>query len=377
MIGQKKNYKIAFTGWNPFQFIHIKKLASVLEGSVFIIEKRNKHFGEFTEDILHNTDVPVLVWEEKDMYKLDGIFDIIVAQSLFKHIPLFHKTKIVFLQYGCAKETHNYGTWRALSSLMLTYGSYTQEKISLLCPAVAVGNPRYDVWSEKGFHSLAEDKYKPLLDSNKKTILYMPTWGELSSVDIFLESIIALSNEYNILMKLHHNTDILEKNRVSKNDTRSIHYFGATDDALELLSISDMVLTDYSGAIFDAIYCEKPLLLLDLPSETLENIDKIDQFSLEINERDELGYRIENPKEIIEAVKYVEKNSKDIIEKQNRMKEKLFLSGTNSTIRAKEALHGFMEGLHTPTQMQTYLHETMIEFYITKRKLAILEKKKK
>jgi len=377
MIERKKNYKIAFTGWNPFQFIHIRKLALALEGSVFIVEKRNKHIAEFTDEILHNTEVPILVWEEKDMYKLDGIFDIIVAQSLFKHIPLFQKTKIVFLQYGCAKETHNYGTWRALSHLMLTYGSYTEEKISLLCPAVAVGNPRYDVWHEKNFHTSAEKRYKHLLDANKKTILYMPTWGDLSSVDLFLESIMALSSKYNILMKLHHNTDILEKNRVSKSDTSSIHYFGATDDALELLSLSDMVLTDYSGAIFDAIYCEKPLLLLDLPSEKLENIDKIDQFSLEINERDKLGHRVDNPKDLIEGIAYVEKNLKETVENQNKMKEKLFLKGVDSTTRAKEALYTFIEGGYQPTQMQTYLHETMIEFYATKRKLAILEKKKK
>ncbi len=43
MIDNKiTDYKIAFIGWNPFQFIQIRDLASALPGSVFVIEKKKK-----------------------------------------------------------------------------------------------------------------------------------------------------------------------------------------------------------------------------------------------------------------------------------------------------------------------------------------------
>jgi len=36
-----------------------------MPGSVFIIEKRGDRLTEFTDDILNNTDVPILIWEKK------------------------------------------------------------------------------------------------------------------------------------------------------------------------------------------------------------------------------------------------------------------------------------------------------------------------
>ncbi len=31
--------KVAFIGWNPFQFLHVKDLASSIHRAIFIIEK--------------------------------------------------------------------------------------------------------------------------------------------------------------------------------------------------------------------------------------------------------------------------------------------------------------------------------------------------
>ena len=374
---EKKPYRIAFIGWNPFQFIHIKRLASFIPSSVFIIEKKEDRLTEFSDDILNNADVPILIWEKKDMIKLDGLFDIIVAQTMFTHIHMFTQSKIVMLQYGYAKEVHNYGSWRGVSDLTLTFGEYATKKISHFCPAVSVGNPRYDVWHEKEFHELANKKYAYLLDKTKKTILYMPTWGDLSSLDIYFDSILKLSDKYNLLIKLHHNTAILEKNRVRIKNTKSIHFFGATDDALDLLSISDIVVSDYSGAIFDAIYCEKPLLLLDLPKGRLDEIEKIDNHSLEIATRDELGYRVESPSKVAGAILSIEKKYNKIVKEQDKIKNMLFLPGANSTQNAIDAMISLMEGKYSPSQMQAYIQETMHQFYVNKRALAILRKKKK
>ena len=371
------SYSIAFIGWNPFQFIQIQKLAASLPGAVFVIEKRKDYVDEFSENILFNTEIPILIWEQKNIYKLDGLFDMIVIQTMFPHAHMFKKSKIVMLQYGYAKEVHNYGTWRALADLTLTYGDYATNKISYFCPTATTGNPRYELWHEEEFHNKSKEKYSHLLDKSRKTLLYMPTWGDLSSVDIFFKSVLELSDRYNLLIKLHHNTAILEKTRIGMKKNKYIHYFGATDDALELLSITDIVLSDYSGAIFDAIYCDKPLILLDLPESTLDNVEKVDKYSLEINNRDNLGYRVSVPNDLFNAVSYIEENYDDIIKKQSSIKNNLFISGKNSVQRCIKALYDLMEDKYIPTQMQSYIKNTMFDFYTNKRSLAIMRKKMK
>lgn len=370
------NYKIAFIGWNPFQFIHIKSLASKFTGSVFILEKRKDHLNDFTKKILTNQEVPVVIWDTGNIQELDGVFDVIVCQTMFLHLPLFKKTKIVMLQYGYAKEPHNYGAWRALADLCLVYGSYPQEKISTYSPSKAVGNPRLQLWHDKDFHFNAIDKYKHSLEDGLLTVLYMPTWGELSSIDQYINAVLALSQSYNVLIKLHHNTDILEKGRLEKIETNRIHFFGANDDALELLSISDIVISDYSGAIFDAIYCRKPVVLLDKEENEILEEAKIDTHSLEFNRRDELGYRVARPCDLIYGIKYIEANRDSIISDKESIKTELYEYSENSIEKCIEAIDGLMSGDIVRTQMQSYIHDSIKELYQVKREYNILKKSK-
>lgn len=368
------NYKIAFIGWNPFQFIHIKFLASKLEGSVFILEKRRDHLDDFTKEILTNQDVPVVVWESGKIKELDGVFDVIVCQTIFLHLPLFEKTKIVMLQYGYAKEPHNYGTWRALADLCLVYGSYPEKKISKYSPSKAVGNPRLQLWHDKNFHFNARNKYQNSLEDGLLTVLYMPTWGDLSSIEQYIDAVLALSQSYNVLIKLHHNTDLLEKGRLEQVETNRIHFFGANDDALELLSICDVVISDYSGAIFDAIYCRKPVVLLDKEDSEILEGDKIDTYSLEFNRRDDLGYRIDKPYDLNDSIKYIEKNYDSIVSEKEVIKSELYEYSEDSVEKCIEAIDSLMTGDIVRTQMQSYMHNSIKELYQLKRQYNILKK---
>lgn len=369
-------YKIAFIGWNPFQFIHIKLLASKIPGSVFILEKRRDHLNDFTKEILTNQEVPVVVWEAGKIKELDGVFDVIVCQTMFLHLPLFEKTKVVMLQYGYAKEPHNYGTWRALADLCLVYGSYPEKKLSTYAPSEAVGNPRLQLWYDEDFHLIAKNKYIHSIDDGLLTVLYMPTWGELSSVDEYIGAVLGLSERYNVLVKLHHNTDLLEDGRLEKIETDRIHFFGANDDALELLSISDVVISDYSGAIFDAIHCEKPVVLLDKNENEILEEAKIDTHSLEFNRRDELGYRVARPSDLIDGIKYIEENYDYIVGEKKAIKSELYEYSENSVEKCIEAINSLISGDIVRTQMQSYIHDSVKELYQLKRQYNILKKSK-
>lgn len=369
-------YKIAFIGWNPFQFIHIKLLASKIPGSVFILEKRRDHLNDFTKEILTNQEVPVVVWEAGKIKELDGVFDVIVCQTMFLHLPLFEKTKIVMLQYGYAKEPHNYGTWRALADLCLVYGSYPEKKLSTYAPSKAVGNPRLQLWYDEDFHLIAKNKYIHSTDDGLLTVLYMPTWGELSSIDEYIGAVLGLSERYNVLVKLHHNTDLLEDGRLEKIETDRIHFFGANDDALELLSISDIVISDYSGAIFDAIHCEKPVVLLDKNENEILEEAKIDTHSLEFNRRDELGYRVARPSDLIDGIKYIEENYDYIVGEKKAIKSELYEYSENSVEKCIEAINSLISGDIVRNQMQSYIHDSVKELYQLKRQYNILKKSK-
>ncbi|MGP5648911.1 CDP-glycerol glycerophosphotransferase family protein [Psychrobacter celer] len=369
-------YKIAFIGWNPFQFIHIKLLASKIPGSVFILEKRRDHLNDFTKEILTNQEVPVVVWETGKIKELDGVFDVIVCQTMFLHLPLFEKTKIVMLQYGYAKEPHNYGTWRALADLCLVYGSYPEKKLSTYAPSEAVGNPRLQLWYDEDFHLIAKNKYIHSIDDGLLTVLYMPTWGELSSIDEYIGAVLGLSERYNVLVKLHHNTDLLEDGRLEKIETDRIHFFGSNDDALELLSISDIVISDYSGAIFDAIHCEKPVVLLDKNENEILEEAKIDTHSLEFNRRDELGYRVARPSDLIDGIKHIEENYDYIVGEKKAIKSELYEYSENSVEKCIEAINSLISGDIVRTQMQSYIHDSVKELYQLKRQYNILKKSK-
>jgi CDP-glycerol glycerophosphotransferase (TagB/SpsB family) len=61
---------------------------------------------------------------------------------------------------------------------------------------------------------------------------------------------------------------------------------------MQAMAVSDVLLSDYSGAIFDGIMCDLPVVLLDLPDIDKRFGKKLDARSLEMARRDELGFRV-------------------------------------------------------------------------------------
>lgn len=368
---------VAFVGWNPFQFLHIKQLAQNLPGACLVIEKRKDFISSFNDNILDYENIPILIWEQSRMPLLDGIFDIIVCQTPFFRIEEFKKTKIAMIQYGYAKEPHNYGPWRALADVCMTYGPYATDKISPFTTAISTGNPRYDLWHEDAFHLKAKIKHSSRIDPSKKTILYLPTWGELSSVDEYLESIYDLTAKYNVIIKMHHNTELLEYSRKEKLSNYPVIHYGANDDLLELLSVSDIAISDYSGAIFDAIYCQKPVILLNSNIKDEMGGDKIDEFSLELHSREEIGLTVNNPNELSSILEKINISYESVVDMQNEIRGKLFNETTNATNNAVQTINALWRDEFKHAQHQIYIRKEVIENRKNKRKLIIAEKKLK
>ncbi|WNP33387.1 glycosyltransferase [Enterobacter kobei] len=165
--------------------------------------------------------------------------------------------------YGLAKERWNHAWWNAFYHHILCFSHYSQQALDINGNARVVGNPRFDKWHRGEVDRSALAGLR--LDAKKPTLLYAPTFGALSSIPHWAESLSRLSREYNLVVKLHHATlhraeeandlAIVERH-IKKRVTRH-------DLTLPLLQCADYVLTDNSGFIFDAIHAGKRVILLD------------------------------------------------------------------------------------------------------------------
>lgn len=106
------------------------------------------------------------------------------------------------------------------------------------------------------------------LDEKKKIILYAPTWkGEKysspdTSTELYFELMEELekhidTQEYQILVKPH---QIVYKHILEKGEQLTDKFIPATVDTNEVLSIVDILISDYSSIYFDYLASRKPIL---------------------------------------------------------------------------------------------------------------------
>src|SRR5690606_36680294 len=100
-------------------------------------------------------------------------------------------------------------------------------------------------------------------------LLYMPTYGELSS----LRSVLAKlrSTDAEVTVKLHHAED--REAMESLLDGFRVVYADA--DPVALLRAHDGVITDFSGAAFDALYAGRPVVVTGMVDEGASDAERL------------------------------------------------------------------------------------------------------
>lgn len=101
--------------------------------------------------------------------------------------------------------------------------------------------------------------------SSKPRLLIVPTFGDLGSVLEWSDEMIDLLNEnYTVTVKAHHATQFRTEEKRAFDKLRSIasNFYDQDRSIADLLSEADVVLSDSSGAIFDAIYTNTPVVVL-------------------------------------------------------------------------------------------------------------------
>lgn len=181
-----------------------------------------------------------------------------------------------------------------------------------------------DDWNGAGFVDVARANVGPL-PAHKPVLLYAPTWGDLSSLPQWSEQVAALSKIGTVLVKAHHNS--LRDGQLDDLSVAADVIDVSHVDLMQVLRLSDMMISDYSGAIFDGIMCEKPVVLLDVDGIEGKFGSKLDQSSLEMARRDELGVRVRSADALEVAVTRVLTDGPMVSEK---LKSSLFATNSGS-----------------------------------------------
>ncbi|MFQ9514262.1 MAG: CDP-glycerol glycerophosphotransferase family protein [Eubacterium sp.] len=168
---------------------------------------------------------------------------------------------------GLYKESQNW-------DYLLVDNDYGEEKLvnafRFKKKVIKAGYPINDIFYNNTLKSSAQERLfaqYPAI-SNKKVILYAPTWRDLQgdyvrgydfSLPFDLEELYEnFSDEYVILVKLHH---LIADNLVVDEKYKDFLINASNEeDVMELLCITDILITDYSSVFYDFASAKKPIL---------------------------------------------------------------------------------------------------------------------
>lgn len=128
------------------------------------------------------------------------------------------------------------------------------------------GYPRNDILFEKVNSDAIRKKYNLPLD--KTIILYLPTmreWMVNEEFPIQQDDILKLKDDFIIIFKAH------PSSKIKVNGIKSVYDFTNVENLTDLFFISDILLTDYSSALFDYMILNKPIILYQYDYEDYKN----------------------------------------------------------------------------------------------------------
>ena len=171
--------------------------------------------------------------------------------------------------------------------------------------------------------------YKKKRNKNSKpTLLFAPTYNEIDFAENFIDCVNILKSTYKIAMRGHHRVVNLDSNKdISQRlyEQADIIYDMSEHSLSDTLGEVDIVLSDNSATIFDAIYCSVPVVLFSDDTNSLKYRD-IDTIQSKLVSSGDVLWT-NNPREI---KKITDKTlSEEYQKKQEKVREKLFPGGFN------------------------------------------------
>lgn len=168
--------------------------------------------------------------------------------------------------YANGKARWNFQAWNKMYDSILCFGPYQAEHLEFCRDTLKIqmGYPRFDRFFNQPLNCptrLTELK----LDPERQTVVWLPTWSTLSSIELFAVAVARLQERYNVIVKPHPITITDEPARMRELE-RFTCVIREHIDNVELFQLADFLLCDYGGSAFGGIYTDRNVLLLDLPN---------------------------------------------------------------------------------------------------------------
>ena len=253
----------------------------------------------------------------------------------FEKYPVEKKIGIYTIKYPKGLDINKLGypkkQWKNVFDMYLCHsvidynlivGKFTGAK------CLRIGYPKYDrAPLMKDARNIIFNDVKNM-DKSKPLILWMPTLikikGEIiDKIKIWIPIILKLLNEYNVLIRLHPKTVVLDpeiSNHLS--DLGLLVDIKQGRNLKVLYQAADLVLSDYGGSVLSAVYMKKKLLLLNSPSKKYIKWREERGYVDDDVRRDVSTFNVSNGMDLIRQVNNDIKCN-DIL-KRDKLKEKYF-----------------------------------------------------
>lgn len=255
-----------------------------------------------------------------------------IPVSLLKHkqglevIQIWHALG-AFKKFGLSVAGQSEGSPIAICNAMRMHKGYTYAVASGDCcvPAFAeafgtdvkkflpIGLPRMDYLAEEEFISQSKSDIfaaYPELQNGKKTILYVPTFRRANGVNDYtmqdaadrVRDAVDLS-KFNLIIKTHSGSELVLTDDIEKENR---FFLG-----MDLITVSDYIISDYSSIIFEAAVTLKPCYLY-----CYDRAEYISERGLYLDyDKDIPAFKSENIGEIISAIEADERPREEDIAK--------------------------------------------------------------
>lgn len=369
--------RVGFLVWNQFQVAHTAEVARHFDEPDFIfLDRSPEALDGFNPSWLVRYGAYCRFVSELELESLDGQYDAIVSQFRPPLDKPWTRTRLVMQQYSVAKPKTAFNARWFSADHGLVYGPYSASVIGRMCPVSQVGNPRFDPYFEGRLDPEVLAAIRSRLDPGKKTVVYLPTWGDLDSAGEFLAALEDLKEEFNVVHRPHHLSAIRGGTSEAGGVSPGVGGFPhLLDPGPYLQEIADVVVSDMSGAIFDSLYCANPVVLLGIEGMDLDAHRKADESAIEVAQRHRIGPYVTRPGELKRHVRELAHDNPYRDENEALAREQFRQRGGCAALAA-EAIRAAVESEPKRPQLQIYAAPEFSPHLLKRAKTAAAKRQK-
>lgn len=205
------------------------------------------------EDVLASGDVFARTVTHYDLEAMEGV-------PLGRLAPAHTR-----MMYSYGKVRWNTSSWNRRYDSFLVFGPVQSAMLRAFAGRkFEVGYPRFDRVLRRAIDEPAL-RARWGLPAEGPIVAWLPTWRAASSIDAFADAIAALQGACTVVVKPHPATIRKEPARLARLRAAGLRHLVLDGDSAELQALASLTLCDYGGPAFGAIYCDRALLLLDVP----------------------------------------------------------------------------------------------------------------